>query len=82
MKKNSKVFLEKTAELMEVSMDELSFEQSLTSYACWDSLTIVSIIGLVDDLFQVEITGVEIESCGTFQVLMDFILSKTHLAAA
>lgn len=69
-------FLEQMAEIMEV--DSLEANDLLTSFDAWDSLTMLSIIALADDEFQVSLTNAEIVESNTIEGLYNLILSKQN----
>jgi len=62
------------AEILEVDSIELS--QELDSFECWDSLTILSIIALVDDTYNITLSANDISKAITIGGLHDMINSK------
>lgn len=62
------------AEILEV--DSVELDQELASFECWDSLTILSIIALTDETFQVTINAAEVDNSKTVGGLNDLINSK------
>lgn len=56
-------FQNELAEILEVDM--LDMEQDLDSFETWDSLTILTIIALCDDQYNVSLTAEEINDSGT-----------------
>jgi len=42
----------------------------------WDSLTVLSIISMVDDEFEKTITGADLRACNTIEDLFEFLQSK------
>jgi acyl carrier protein len=61
-------------EVLEVDTVEMSDE--LISFDSWDSLTILSIIAIVSDEFNVELTREEIENSKTIKGLEELIESR------
>ena len=62
------------AEILEV--DSINMEDQLTSFECWDSLTLLSIIALSDQNFGVNLTANEVLSANTVGGLKDLITGK------
>ena len=56
-------FRELMSEILEV--DEVFLDQELISFDCWDSLTILSIIAMLDESYGVKSTSEEIAKCIT-----------------
>jgi len=67
-------FLNKLAEILEV--DNVDMNNELSSFECWDSLTILSIIALTDESYKVILTSAEINDSKTIAELMELIKSK------
>jgi acyl carrier protein len=67
-------FKTEIAEILEVDNVELNDE--LTSFECWDSLTILSIIAFAGDNYNVTLSAVEINNSNTVGGLKDLIKSK------
>ena len=64
-------FITKIKELLEVEYIEL--QDKLESFECWDSLTILSIIALVDELYKVQISADDVENSITIGGLKELI---------
>ncbi|WP_299120265.1 phosphopantetheine-binding protein [uncultured Winogradskyella sp.] len=62
------------SEALEVDTVEMTDE--LLAFDSWDSLTILSIIALVSEVYNVELTREEIENSETIQGLKDLIVSR------
>ena len=62
------------AEILEV--DTIKAEDQLTSFECWDSLTLLSIIALSDQNYGVNLTANEVLSANTVGGLKDLIKAK------
>ena len=72
-----KEFIEYFAdELDETTIDELSLETDFKSLSEWSSLTALSIIAMVEDNFEKEITGEDLRSSTTLQDLFNLVESK------
>ena len=67
-------FLSLIAEILEVETVELSDE--LQSFEVWDSLTILSIIAICDEEYNVSLSAEEIENSDTVLGLRELIESK------
>lgn len=72
-----KEFIEYFAdELDEITIDELSPETDFKSLSEWSSLTALSIIAMVEDNYEKEITGEDLRSSTTLQDLFNLVESK------
>ena len=72
-----KEFIEYFAdELDETTIDELSPETNFKSLSEWSSLTALSIIAMVEDNYEKEITGEDLRSSTTLQDLFNLVESK------
>lgn len=72
-----KEFIEYFAdELDETTIDELSPETNFKSLSEWSSLTALSIIAMVEDNYEKEITGEDLRSSTTLQDLFNLVKSK------
>ncbi|WP_459189872.1 phosphopantetheine-binding protein [Parabacteroides sp. APC149_11_2_Y6] len=69
-----KTFIEQIAELLEE--DSVNMTDELKSFESWDSLTILSIIAMADELYGVTINTSEIISAKTVKGLNELIESK------
>ena len=67
-------FKKDMAEILEVENVELSDE--LTSFECWDSLTVLSIIALASENYNVTLSAAEINKSATIGGLEKLIKSK------
>lgn len=70
-----KEFLKKFSDLLEVDFETLSAKSKLKSFQYWDSLALVSTIGLIDEYFKVSITGDELYKCESLQDIF-FLIDK------
>lgn len=73
--------LEEFVELFAEQFDETPVEQftpetKFRELDEWSSLTALSIISMVDDEFDVVVTGANIRSCNTIEDLFNIISSK------
>ncbi len=72
-----KEFIEYFAdELDETTIDELSPETDFKALEEWSSLVALSIIAMVDDNYEKEITGEDLRSSTTLQDLFNLVESK------
>jgi acyl carrier protein len=67
-------FKSEIAEILEVDNVELNDE--LSSFECWDSLTILSIIALAGENYNVTLSAAEINKSNTVGGLEELIKSK------
>ncbi len=67
-------FIESISEILEEETVELSDE--LESFEAWDSLTILSIIAICDEEYNVPLSAEEIENSGTILGLRELIEGK------
>ena len=64
-------FLKDLAELFSVARKDLTDDFKLDANTNWDSLTIISMMALMDDHFRVEISGEKLRACSSLgQVLV------------
>jgi acyl carrier protein len=71
-------FYEKLKEILEV--DSISLDDRIDSFDAWDSLSILSIIGLLDSDFGVRITVNQLEEFDTVKDIVEYIESNKQLA--
>ena len=62
------------AEILEV--DSVNMDDQLTSFDCWDSLTILSIIALASETYNITISFVEVNAAVSVGGLKALIQSK------
>jgi len=62
------------AEILEV--DNVEMNDKLSSFECWDSLTILSIIALADENYHVTLSAYEINNSKTIAGLKELIKGK------
>lgn len=67
--------LAKVAEILEV--DEVKPEDVLDGFEEWDSLTVLSVIVMVDSDYRVSLSAAEIRDSRTGQGLLDLVARKT-----
>lgn len=67
-------YYELITDILEV--DDLEMDEELASFEAWDSLTILSIIALADETYNVTLTADEINSSKTVGGLKDMIKDK------
>lgn len=61
------------AETFEIDKSEISKDTVLTDLTCWDSMTKLSLIALMDDEFNKKLTGEQIRSFKTIGDILDFM---------
>lgn len=67
-------FKTEISELLEV--DNIELDDKLSSFECWDSLTILSIIALAGENYNVTLSAAEISKSNTVGGLEELIKSK------
>lgn len=73
MSRDFRPFLSELAVLLEVSEEELTPDYRLQTNPKWDSLTVISVMALVDDHFSKELSGTKLRDCVTLGQLLDLI---------
>lgn len=63
-------------ELDETDIDEISIKTDFKNIEEWDSLVALSIIAMIDEEFEILITGSDMNSSTTIEDLYNLILSK------
>ena len=69
-------FINEVIQLIEVERKSFSTQQTLSNYANWDSLAVVSMIAIVDQYFAVKMSGREIETCHTLDEILTLAKKK------
>jgi len=64
-------------ELDETDIDEISVKTDFKNIEEWDSLVALSIIAMVDEEFEILLTGSDMMSSTTIEDLYNLILSKS-----
>jgi acyl carrier protein len=64
------------SEFDEIPAGQITFDTVYKDIDSWDSLAVLTIISLIDDEFEVTITGADLRSCATIKDLYEFVLSK------
>ena len=68
--------LEKLAQLMEIDLTELTPMQPLSAFGTWDSLTKVSLLGIIASETRLSMTSDILERCETAQDIFNWIEAK------
>jgi acyl carrier protein len=68
-------FFEKIADILEV--DAINGADVLADFPEWDSLSVLSVIAMVDSDYHVNLTAKEIRDSRTGQELLDLVARKT-----
>ena len=71
-------FLEVIKEALDVESVEIELTDKLADFDAWDSMARLSLIALLDEHFEVEVTDAEFDKTETVQAL--FKLVKTRMA--
>ena len=72
--KNLEKFLKKIAEILEVK--KVSKNDNLSKFENWDSLSALSVIALVNEMYKISISVEKLEKFSTLAKLCDFVESK------
>jgi acyl carrier protein len=72
---NQEKLIEVIKEALELE-EEISFEDSIDDFDNWDSLSKLSLIALLDEYFEVQISNNEFDNVDTLKDLLDLIQSK------
>lgn len=68
-------FFEGMAEILEIDTDKVNPQLSLTEHA-WDSLSIVSTMALVDDIYNIMLDGQSLAKCEKIADILALVESK------
>jgi acyl carrier protein len=60
----------------DVNISKITPETKFREFPEWSSLLALSFIAMVDDVYQVKVTGLEIREAITFQDLFNLVKSK------
>lgn len=69
---NTSDFIVKLKETLEIE-DEITLNTELTSINGYDSMSVLSLIILIDQLFNLKVTSIEFRSLTTIQSLINII---------
>ncbi len=70
---NFEPFLQELASLFSVDRGQLTEGFRLDPNTNWDSLTIISMMALMDDHFEIEVTGDQLRGCSTIGDVLKLI---------
>lgn len=73
---DTQTFLEQMKEILDIEDRELSMEDEFKSFDEWSSLASLSLIAMVDEEYEVTLSGNDIRSAVTVQDLFNLIKSK------
>ena len=76
---NFEAFLQELAPLFSVERKELTEDFALDPNTNWDSLTIISMMALMDDHFEVEISGEQLRRCSSIGDVLKLIEQSKSL---
>lgn len=69
-------FLIEVAEVFEISADALKDDSVFVTSAPWDSLSVLSVISLVDEFYSVALSTSEIMRCKNLEDLLNIVRSR------
>jgi acyl carrier protein len=58
--------------------EDISFDMKLDNIEEWDSLAVISLMSLYDELFSVMTTNADIEQCKTINDLINIVANKIN----
>jgi acyl carrier protein len=73
---NEQLLFSDLSKLLEVPIDEITLETNLQKHSYWDSLTIISLIGDIDEHYKVSISGEELMQAVVVKDVYEMITSK------
>jgi acyl carrier protein len=69
-------FLNAFKEALEIEEDNVEMSDVMSDFDTWDSMSRLSLIALLDEHFEIEISDDEFENMTTVQDLYDKVLTK------
>jgi acyl carrier protein len=66
-------FLEAVKEALELEEENVSFDDNLADFDTWDSMSRLSLIALLDEHFEVEVSDAEFDDIDTVQELFNLV---------
>jgi acyl carrier protein len=66
-------FLEAVKEALELEEENVSFDDTLSDFDTWDSMSRLSLIALLDEHFEVEVSDAEFDDIDTVQELFNLV---------
>lgn len=71
-------FLDAFKEALEIEEDKVEMSDVMSDFDTWDSMSRLSLIALLDEHFEIEISDDEFENMSTVQDLYDKVLTKVQ----
>lgn len=68
-------FLNSLSDVLEISNSSLNYESKLEEIN-WDSLSVIGCISIVDDLFEVRLSGEDLSNSSSVKDIIDLINAK------
>jgi len=69
-------FLDAFKEALELEDESVSFEDILADFDTWDSMSRLSLIALLDEHFEVEVSDAEFDDIDTVQELFELVKKR------
>ena len=70
-------FITKFADAVEgLNVEDISGKTNFNEIKQWDSLTVMTVIAMIDSDYQVILSGVELETCENIERLYDLVKKK------
>lgn len=64
--------------MLEINANEVIPDLPLKQLGCWDSISILSTVAIIEDLFHVSVTGEEVEQCEAFNDIILLIADRKN----
>lgn len=71
-------FLEAFKEALELEDEKVSFNDTLADFDTWDSMSRLSLIALLDEHFEVEVSDAEFDDIDTVQELYSLVEKRVE----
>lgn len=71
-------FLEAFKEALELEDENVSFDDNLADFDTWDSMSRLSLIALLDEHFEVEVSDSEFDDIETVQELFALVKKRAN----
>jgi len=69
-------FLDAFKEALEIEDEQVEMDDVMSDFDTWDSMSRLSLIALLDEHFEVEVSDDEFENMNTVQDLYDQVVAK------
>lgn len=73
---DNNIFIEKFREVIDGDDTPITMETDFRQLSTWDSLTAMSVIMMIEDVYGVEMTEKDIKVCNTVEDIFDLVRTK------